>query len=464
MGSLVSYPRSVVREDGLSASGFFKLAAKKVRTFFAASRGNVAVTFAAAAFPVILAIGAAVDYSAANRSKAVLDAIADAAVLSATNHDAMSITAAVAQTRAVDYFNAQAATALKRGTVSTVTAQVTDVNNNRSAVVSYTAAVPTSFAAIAGIQNLNISGTSSAASAVPTYIDFYLLLDNTPSMGVGATPADVAKMVANTSDQCAFACHQLDVSPNDYYSLAKSLGVMTRIDVVRSATQQLMDTATATQTVTGQFRTAIYTFGASAASAGLAKIFSLSSSLSSAKTSAANIDLMTVPYQNYASDTDTNFDKILPAMNNEIATPGDGTTSGSPQKVLFFVSDGVADAANISCTKTTTQGQDPQTGTTYQRCQEPLTVSLCTALKNRGIQIAVLYTTYLALPTNSWYMSWIDPFNQGPYGPSPNSEIANNMQACASPGFYFEVSPTDGISQAMTALFQKVVQAARLTK
>jgi hypothetical protein len=38
------------------------------------------------------------------------------------------------------------------------------------------------------------------------------------------------------------------------------------------------------------------------------------------------------------------------------------------------------------------------------------------------------------------------------------------MQACASEGYYFEVSPTDGISQAMTALFQKVVQAARLTK
>jgi hypothetical protein len=85
-------------------------------------------------------------------------------------------------------------------------------------------------------------------------------------------------------------------------------------------------------------------------------------------------------------------------------------------------------------------------------------------LKSRGIKIAVLYTTYLALPTNGWYMSWIDPFNAGPYGPSPNSQIATNMAACASPGFYFEVSPTDGISQAMSALFQKVVQEAHVTK
>lgn len=434
-----------------------------VRSFLKASAGNVAITFAVAAFPIILAAGAAVDYSAANRSKAVLDSFADAAVLSVTNQAAMSKTASAAKTAAVDFFNAQAVS-LKRGTVTSVTAKVTDANNARTAVVSYTAKVPTSVSAIAGIQNLDIAGSSSGASAVPTYIDFYLLLDNTPSMGVGATPADVTKMVNNTSDQCAFACHQMDIAPNDYYGLAKKLGVTTRIDVVRSATQQLMDTAAVTQTVTGQFRSAIYTFGASAQNAGLTRIFSLSSSLSSAKTAAAAIDLMTVPYQNYASDTDTNFDKIFPAMNNEISTPGDGTTSGSPQKILFFVSDGVADAANISCTKTTTPGQDPQTGTTYTRCQEPLTVSLCKTLKDRGIKIAVLYTTYLALPTNGWYMNWIDPFNKGPYGPSPNSEIAKNMEACATPGFYFEVSPTDGISQAMTALFQKVVQSARLTK
>lgn len=434
-----------------------------LRALLRARAGNVAVTFAVAAFPIMLAVGVAVDYSAANRSKAVLDSFADAAVLAVTAQSAMSMTASAAQTRAQDYFKAEAL-ALKRGSVQTVTAKVTDGSSGRSATVSYTAKVPTSIAAIAGIQNIDISGSSSGASAVPTYIDFYLLLDNSPSMGVGATPSDVSKMVANTPDQCAFACHQMDVSPNDYYGLAKSLGVTTRIDVVRSATQQLMDTAASTQSVSGQFRAAIYTFGASAQNKGLTRIFSLSSSLSSAKSSASAIDLMTVPYQNYASDTDTNFDAVFPSLNNEIATPGDGVSATNPQKVVFFVSDGVNDAANISCARSTTAGQDPNTGTNYTRCQEPLKASLCTALKNRGIKVAVLYTTYLALPTNSWYMSWIDPFNQGPYGPSVNSQIAANMQACASPGYYFEVSPTDGIAQAMTALFQKVVQAARLTK
>ena len=68
---------------------------------------------------------------------------------------------------------------------------------------------------------------------MPQYIDFYLLLDNSPSMGVGATPTDVSKMVNNTSDKCAFACHDLNDN-NNYYKLAKTLGVTTRIDVLRT--------------------------------------------------------------------------------------------------------------------------------------------------------------------------------------------------------------------------------------
>jgi len=435
----------------------------RLKLFCRDIRGNIAVTFALASIPVTMTVGAAVDYSFAERTKATLDSYADAAVLSAVNQSAKALTDTAAQTTALTQFNTQAAT-LKKGGVGTASVTVTTSGNVRTAVLKYTASVPTAIMGMVGMNNMNISGSSTAASASPTYIDFYLLLDNTPSMGVGATPADVTTMVNNTPDQCAFACHQLDISPNDYYGLAKKLGVTTRIDVVRSATQQLMDTATAAQVASSQFRMAIYDFGSSATNSGLNKIFNLSSSLSSAKTAATNIDLMTVPYQNYASDTDTNFDDVFPDMNNEISNPGDGSASTSPQKILFFVSDGVADAANISCSQPTNQGRDPQTNQTYTRCQEPLNVDLCTTIKNRGIKIAVLYTTYLALPTNNWYMTWIDPFNKGPYGPSVNSTIAANMQSCASPGFYFEVSPTDGIAQAMGALFQKVVQEAHITK
>jgi hypothetical protein len=334
-----------------------------------------------------------------------------------------------------------------------MSATVTKNGGTVTSTVQFSASVSTMFLGVIGRNTITVTGKSTATTTMPLYIDFYLLLDNSPSMGVGATPADVSTMVNNTADKCAFACHDLNDN-NNYYKLAKTLGVTTRMDVLRTATQSLMDTAAATQTYSNQFRMAIYDFGAAASSAGVRALFSLSASLSSAKSAAGNIDLMTVNGQNDNSDQDTQFTNIMPAINGVISAPGAGTTT-APLKYLFFVSDGVADEYNPStCIKATTSSG---------RCQSPLNAALCTTIKNRGIKIAVLYTTYLALPTNSWYNTWISPFNAGPYGPSPNSQIAQNMQSCASPGLYFEVSPTQGIADAMNALFKKAVADARIS-
>jgi len=296
-----------------------------------------------------------------------------------------------------------------------------------------------------GIPSTNISGQSTAAAGLSTYIDFYLLLDNTPSMGVGATTADITTMVNNTPDQCAFACHDLSNSSN-YYNLAKKLGVTMRINVLTSATQSLMSTATSMETQPSQYRMAVYTFGSSATAAALTNVVPLTSNLSSASTAIGNIDLMTVNGQNQNNDQDTNYESIIPAINTAIPAPGPGTQA-SPQKVLFFVSDGVADENNPNtCSEQTVSGG---------RCQEPLNAALCTAIKDRGVQIAVLYTTYLPLPTNAWYNQYIAPFT---------GAISPAMQSCASPGLFFAVSPTQGISEAMTALFQNAVMTARLAK
>jgi hypothetical protein len=337
-------------------------------------------------------------------------------------------------------------------TLNNATPTMTKTGGTITSKIEFSADIPTMFMSVVGKSKMTLTGQSTATASMPLYIDFYLLLDNSPSMGVGATPADVATMVANTPDKCAFACHDVNDNKN-YYKLAKQLGVTTRIDVLRSATESLMDTAKATQTYSSQFRMAIYDFGASAATTTLRALFSLSSSLSSAKAAAGNIDLMTVQGQNQNKDQDTNFTDIFPLMNAAISAPGAGT-SGAPQKYLFFVSDGVADEDNAACLKPKTSGS---------RCMSPINPALCTAIKARGIKVAVLYTTYLALPTNAWYNSWIAPFNAGPYGPSPNSEIAQNMQSCASPGLYFEVSPTQGIAEAMNTLFKKAVADARIS-
>ena len=423
--------------------------------------GNIAVIFALSLMPILSCLGCAIDYSRATQLRSKLQSAIDAASVGSVSRTSPAFIAAgtmtsdgpipVGVTDATTIFNGNMS-GVSGYTLNSMTAVVTKSGSAVTSTTAFSAQVPTTFLGVMGKSAMTITGTSNSTANMPLYIDFYLLLDNSPSMGVGATPADVAKMVNNTPDACAFACHDTSTSSN-YYDLAKTLGVTTRIDVLRSATQQLMDTAASTQTYSNQFRMAIYDFGASASSAGLRTLFSLSSSLTSAKTAAGNIDLMAVNGQNENNDQDTNYTDIFPSINNAISSPGAGTSS-APQKYLFFVSDGVADE-NIggSCLK-------PRTG---GRCQSPINPDLCTTIKNRGIKVAVLYTTYLALPTNAWYNTWIAPFNVGPYGPSPNSEIAQNMQSCASPGLYFEVSPTQGISQAMNALFQKAVADARIS-
>jgi Flp pilus assembly protein TadG len=430
---------------------------------------NVAVTFAIVCVPLISAVGCGVDYSRANQIRSKLQGAVDAASVGSVARTSPAFLAAgsmtadgtidVGKTDAQNIFNGNV-NGTSGYTLTNLTALVEKKNGIVTSTVSYTATVPTMFMNVVGIKSVTMSGSSTATATMPKYIDFYLMLDNSPSMGVAATPTDVSKMVSNTSDKCAFACHDYNNS-NNYYNLAKTLGVTTRIDVLRSATQQLMDTASQTEVYPDQFRMAIYDFGASSKTIGLRALFSLSSSLSSAKTAAGNIDLMGVYGNNdaYTADKDTQFSTVFPAINDQIPKPGDGTT-GSPLKYLFFVSDGVADESNTGCLKTM---KNATFGNISPRCQSPINPTLCQSLKDKGIKIAVLYTTYLQLPTNSWYMGWIDPFNKGPFGPSPNSEIAQNMKACASDGFYFEVSPTQGIADAMNALFRKAVADARIS-
>jgi hypothetical protein len=87
----------------------------------------------------------------------------------------------------------------------------------------------------------------------------------------------------------------------------------------------------------------------------------------------------------------------------------------------------------------------------------PINPALCAPIKARGVKIGVVYTTYQPIPTDNYYSMYVNPFNAGPYQPSINSQIAINMQACASPGLYFEISPTLDIPSALQKLFKKAV-------
>jgi Flp pilus assembly protein TadG len=435
-------------------TGFFKSCGGSLRRLADDTRGGVAMTFGLTAIPMIFLVGMTIDYSRSAQVKTQVNAAADAAALAAVAPAMMAEPDSVLQSTAASFFNTQ---------VQGINGLNYDPNNlavtvtsnglRRSVTVNYSATVNTTFGGLLGESTVALNGTSTATSSGAPNIDFYLLLDTSPSMAIAATTDGINKMVANTKSQgggCAFACHESNPkadnlgNPNgeDNYALARALTVPLRIDLVRTAVQNLTTTATQTQqTTNAQYRMAIYTFDVAFNTIALR-----SSNLSLVQSQAANIEMLEVYQNNWLtssnnnSDTDTDYDNAMQNINQTMPNPGAGSNQAgdSPQEVLFLVTDGVEDE--------TVNGK---------RQQSLMSTSWCTTIKSRGIRIAVLYTNYLPLPSNSWYKTYIAPFQ---------AQIGPNLQSCASPGLFYEVTTDQDISAAMAAMFEQAVSTAYLSQ
>ncbi len=446
----------------------------RLRRFARNERANVAMIFGLAAVPLIYLTGMAIDYTWAVDRQVQLNAAADAAALAGVTPTMMTQTQSVAQTFATSTFNAQASA------IAGVTSPVPNVTVSangpvRTVTVNYTANSQNAFPTLLGRNTIALFGTSQATAGTSPNIDFYLLLDDSPSMAIAATAADITTMVNNTKSQggCAFGCHETNPAADnlgnpggeDNYALARNLGVTLRIDNLRTAAQNLMTTAQTTATkYKAAYRMAIDTFDV-----GLNTIQALTANLATAKTAAGNINMLTV-YDNNCltkgncnNDEDTDFQNAMSKMNPILPNPGSGTNNAgdTPQEILLIVTDGVIDATSASLNYSSSYGNfccgnrqestiNPLDGTGSE-----VQADWCTTVKNRGIRIAVLYTEYLPLPTNNWYNQKVSSFQ-------PN--IGNQLQACASPGLYTKVQTGGDISAALAALFQLAVQSAYLSQ
>ena len=424
-----------------------------LRRFFRNSRGNVAVIFGLSVVPMTFLVGMGIDYGQAAMRDDQLSAAADAAALAAVTTAMMASNDAASKQAATNTFNAQAS--VISGVTynpANLTVTVVDSITTRTVTVSYTAASTDLFPSILGKPSIPLTGQAQAIGQSPPNIDFYLLLDRSPSMAIAATQNGIDTMVNNTQSQggCAFACHQSNPAkdnlgnPNgeDNYALARALGVVLRIDNLNTAAQNLMTTAKQTEAANNAtYRLATYSFDT-----GFNNLGPLTSNLNLAQTYASNLTLLQVYSNNYLTsntnnnDEDTNYDNAMSNINSAMPNPGNGTNAqgDKPQEVMFFVTDGVEDE-NVS-------------GGRQQSVMDP---GWCTTIKNRGIRIAVLYTTYYPLPTNNWYNTYIAPIQ---------SNIGPTLQTCASPGLYYEVSTGGDISAALSSLFQTAVATAHLSQ
>ena len=428
--------------------------------------GNAAILFGLCAVPMIGLVGLGVDYLRGLSYKTRLDAAADSAAIAAITTAQNYYNANVAaqpygqlKKGATDAGAAQGAKAFAvnaGGAVNTVptTPVVTvtfDDKRTFNATVTYSGKMNTAFGKLFNTPQFAIGGSAQSSLTMGSYLDFYLLLDTSPSMAIAATAGGISTMVSNTSSQggCAFACHQTNPAADnlgnpggiDNYQLARNLNVTLRMDLVVKAAQDLAAYAAkvATQNA-ATYRMGIWTFDYQ-----LSQVQSLTSNLATVQQSAGNVSMLTV-YKNgwrtssvNDNDQDTSWASTIQTANAYMPTPGLGTnnTGDAPQETLFIVTDGVADESNGG------------------RQIYAMGGSGCTTLKAKGVKIAILYTYYNPLPTNDFYNGHVKPFQ---------SNIGPTLQACASDGLYSVVNTGEDISSALQNLFSKALLQAHLTQ
>jgi Flp pilus assembly protein TadG len=209
-----------------------------LRRFRSDKRGNIAITFTLALLPILSAIGAVTDYSMASRMRAKMQSAADAAAVASISKNSAGYLAATTMTGdgsianglsdANNLFcgnlnvananpgtvgcNAPASSGF--GNLSMAGTTVTKTGLVLNSVVNFSATVPVTFMKVLGYQNIGISGTSKATSSLPPYLDFYLALDVSGSMGLPSTTQEAQRLQLVNPDNfvqyptgCTLACH-----------------------------------------------------------------------------------------------------------------------------------------------------------------------------------------------------------------------------------------------------------------
>lgn len=466
-------------------------------------RGNVLMIVGLSIVPLTFSAGMAIDYSRAMRLQTKLNAAADAAALAAVTRETMNLTSSTACATAKNMFVGQiaglqglnlnpddpaqlkvtvtdSASATSSGTTTNCSnaSGGTTASYSRSATVTYRATSTNAFAGILGATTLTIQGKSTAYSAIAPDIDFYIMMDTSPSMLLPATSDGLAKMVAATKgakgepEGCTFGCHLSNpkwgdtdtINGKDFYQVAVANSIVLRTDLVGAAIKDL--TALATQT--SATNNAIYRMGLSSFDYKFKQIWPNTTKApyvdGSLTTVSAHVGDAQVPIyctnnnrvcNKNDNDTTTNFTRAFDGALGILPTASGGGTKSpgdTPQAILFIITDGMRDECNSS-----TQATDSTPECSKTRLLGPIPTAKCTTIKNRGVRIAILNTKYLPeSATNQWSIDNVKTQYL------TNDALTRPLMDCASPGLFYQVTTDESITDALKLLFQKAVASARL--
>ena len=445
--------------------------------------GATVVVFALCLLPVIGLLGLGIDYLQGLSYKRRLEAASDSASLAAiagaqayftANQSTLSDQALWSGATAAGQAQGTRAFAANAGSIGqafTVTPRVVvtppgqidattgQVNGLRqfTASTTFSGAMPTNFGKLFGTRTLSLGGTSGASVTLGSYLDFYLAIDVSGSMGLPTSTTDQAKLASNNTDNqdlgfnypngCAFACHFPYAKG---YSIARTDGVKLRVDSVASAVSSLIATAKSTATLPNQFRIGVYPFivnvmPAAPISTDFTAAQVVANSLGDTYLDTGNSN----PATRAMGSGGTHFENLLPPFQNYITRIGNGSTSQAPKPFLFIITDGVDNDQTYDGTSWSTGGSQPREPTN-------INTSYCQYAQNNGVTVAILYIPYLPI---QWPMVYEDS-ETNRIIPAVPTDLAN----CASKGFFFTANTDDDINKALQAMFAQALQATRLTR
>lgn len=492
------------------ASRLAAAAASFVRT----RDGGINVLFGLSLIPMVGLIGLGIDYGIAFTNRARLDRAADAAALAAivtaktyiADHsgqaDMVSLAQKAGETQGVNTFNVNAGN-VPLTDVALQAPKVTISGQTIEASISYTATVKNSFAKLLLVPTTTVSNTSTASVDLPSYLDFYLMVDVSGSMGLPTTADGMAQLASKNSDMyddykqgCQFACHFQKTKGLDDnnkpsfngWNVATTNNIQLRSDAVNDAVCKLIDRASF-PVVTGQYRVGIYPFINQ-----LATLIDLTPTISDLRTKA---QCSTTPRRAFTNLLDTgasqltvnndpttgtgsggtHFETVFPQMNTIVGQKGigNGSTTKSRKPFVFVVTDGMQNGQNFydksrtgkmaySGYKTRNLAQFPGYGYADWDGSKPSQIDPknCDALKAAGATISILYIPYNQIDfiDKGGGVAWE---NKRVNSLSPS--LAKPLQDCASSAEYFRTANTPAdITAALDAMFQQALRVARLTQ
>jgi len=182
------------------------------RRFAGADQGNIAVIFAIALLPLLSFLGAAIDYTRANRARSSMQAALDSTALMLSKDLSQGlITASQVNTKAAAYF---AALYTDTEAQSVAIAAVYSTGSSLGSTIEVTGSgmVTTDFMKVAGFPTLDFN-TSSTAAWGNVRMRVAMALDNTGSMGQDGKIGALRTAASSLVDQLS----ALAKTPGDVY-------------------------------------------------------------------------------------------------------------------------------------------------------------------------------------------------------------------------------------------------------